>query len=485
MKQSKITKRTIKRSVAAILAAASCFSLAVMPQSAEIFQECTITASARSDKYTEDTLVLAANASAYSSGSGDQTWYSPNRRYALTLTILGNLSLYDTAASRVIWQSNTGVATNYSTHSFRLTMQNDGKLVLFDTPRLSPKAYEIWDTKSSTGAASNSISLRLSNEGELYVYHHDRRQSLWSNRSQIECTAADNNYLRSSQCLTSPNFNYRAIMQCDGNFVIYNRKDGKDIAIWDTKSAGNGGAFLAVQQDGNLVLYNSARKSLWSSGTNLRPFADYKLSLNNSGVLTLTRKYDNKVRWTSTGGRVSTNEAADAQYRVKTQFQYSSIDDAAKDFILAYNGMSVAQNREYGSTINKLDNNKYVFRHISWGPVRYDGNGNTGEDWWVYGDTVAYVHTHGRITVPANRYFSIDDMNMVNDGNDYQYAYLGNANGEVYKYTKNQACSDYLETHTPSGTLIDTNKARYVNNVSYDNDVISRQNRGEQSYVYG
>ena len=295
--------RFMKKTVAAVMSvamlASGTFALdAPMNRNSALFDAFSITASARSDKYTEDTLVLAANASAYSSGSSAQTWYSPNRRYTLTLTILGNLRLYDTAASRVVWQSNTGVATNYSTHTFRLTMQNDGKLVLSDTPRLSPKSYEIWDTKSATGAASNSISLRLSNEGELYVYHHDRRQSLWSSRSQIECTAEDNSYLRSSQCLTSPDFNYRAIMQCDGNFVVYNRKDGKDIPVWDTKSAGQGGAFLAMQQDGNLVLYNG-KTVLWASHTSKKPFEAYILSLGNDGALRVIRKSTQAEVWNS------------------------------------------------------------------------------------------------------------------------------------------------------------------------------------------
>ena len=485
MKHSKFTNRNVKRTAAVILAAVSCFSLAAMPQSAAIFRECTITASASSDKYTADTAVLTAGNSAYSSGSSYSSWYSPNRRFELILNGLGNLYIYDTAENRITWQTNTGISYNYNTDSFSLTLKNDGTLALYQTHRYAHSGYEIWNANSATGATSNNYSLRLANDGELYVYSADRKQSLFSTKSEITCTASANTCLRSSQCLTSPNRNYRAIMQCDGNFVVYNRKDGKDTPIWDTKSAGNGGAFLALQQDGNLVLYNSSNKPLWSSGTNLRPFADYKLSLNNSGVLTLTRKYDNKVRWTSTGGRVSTNEVADAQYRVKSQFQYSSIDDAAKDFILAYNGMSVAQNREYGSTINKLDNNKYVFRHICWGAVRYDGNGDTGDDWCYWDDTVAYVHTHGRITVTANRYFSIEDINMVNNDNIYQYAYLGNANGEVYKYTKNQAYSNYLVTYTPSGTVIDTNKAKYVTNFSYDGTITSRQNSGYGSYFYG
>jgi hypothetical protein len=39
-------------------------------------------------------------------------------------------------------------------------------------------------------------------------------------------------------------------------------------AIWATNTAGNPGAYLAVQNDGNLVVYNAAgTKALWASGT--------------------------------------------------------------------------------------------------------------------------------------------------------------------------------------------------------------------------
>jgi hypothetical protein len=52
-------------------------------------------------------------------------------------------------------------------------------------------------------------------------------------------------------------------MQGDGNFVVY----AGGVGVWSSGTAGNPGAYLAMQTDGNLVVYSPADVSLWSSGT--------------------------------------------------------------------------------------------------------------------------------------------------------------------------------------------------------------------------
>jgi hypothetical protein len=71
-------------------------------------------------------------------------------------------------------------------------------------------------------------------------------------------------------------------MQNDGNLVI-------DCNNWSTNTSQNNDAFLQMQNDGNLVLYNKdATKALWSSGTdgNNGAFA----YLNNKGQLVISYK---------------------------------------------------------------------------------------------------------------------------------------------------------------------------------------------------
>ena len=53
-------------------------------------------------------------------------------------------------------------------------------------------------------------------------------------------------------------------LQADGNLVIY----GGGRALWATNTDGNSGAFFAIQSDGNLVVYKSdGQQALWASNT--------------------------------------------------------------------------------------------------------------------------------------------------------------------------------------------------------------------------
>lgn len=53
-----------------------------------------------------------------------------------------------------------------------------------------------------------------------------------------------------------------AVMQSDGNFVVY---DASYNALWSTGTDGNSGAFAALQDDGNFVIYDSSGTSaLWA-----------------------------------------------------------------------------------------------------------------------------------------------------------------------------------------------------------------------------
>jgi hypothetical protein len=61
--------------------------------------------------------------------------------------------------------------------------------------------------------------------------------------------------------IVSSNGLYRAVMQHDGNFVVYN----EDKAIWASKTYGKGDR-VVLQYDGNLVVYDGTRAT-WSSGT--------------------------------------------------------------------------------------------------------------------------------------------------------------------------------------------------------------------------
>jgi hypothetical protein len=67
------------------------------------------------------------------------------------------------------------------------------------------------------------------------------------------------------------------LMQTDGNLVVYKLSSTllnppSDVnPCWSSNTHGNAGAFLAVQDDGNVVIYNAANtRALWATGANGR-----------------------------------------------------------------------------------------------------------------------------------------------------------------------------------------------------------------------
>ena len=57
---------------------------------------------------------------------------------------------------------------------------------------------------------------------------------------------------------------YAAVMQNDGNLVLY---DVTNRALFASNTSGHPGNHLALQNDGNLVVYNSSGGALWASNT--------------------------------------------------------------------------------------------------------------------------------------------------------------------------------------------------------------------------
>ncbi len=55
-----------------------------------------------------------------------------------------------------------------------------------------------------------------------------------------------------------------ATMQDDGNFVVY----AGTTAVWNSATEGAGcGTYLAVQTDGNMVIYDASGTAIWDTGT--------------------------------------------------------------------------------------------------------------------------------------------------------------------------------------------------------------------------
>lgn len=185
---------------------------------------------------------------------------SPNGRFRAIMQGDGNLVVYEGAQAR--WNSRTA-----GHHGARLAMQGDGNLVIYKG------AQAVWNSRT---AGHPGASLALGADGHLVVGRAG--QADWSSRDSLEPGSG----LDPGGALSSPSAQYRAIMQGDGNLVVY---DGHQ-AIWNSQTAGRPGGRLVMQGDGNLVVYVGA-EAVWNSQTAGQPGG--RLVMQDDGNLVIYR----------------------------------------------------------------------------------------------------------------------------------------------------------------------------------------------------
>ncbi len=94
------------------------------------------------------------------------------------------------------------------------------------------------------------------------------------------------------QRLDSVNTSFTAVMQSDGNFVLYQTSGG---AVWSSGTNGHSGAQLRMQTDGNLVIYHGSTP-IWSAST--AGFAGSYLQITGDGhVEVRDNDSNNTLRW--------------------------------------------------------------------------------------------------------------------------------------------------------------------------------------------
>jgi exopolysaccharide biosynthesis protein len=109
--------------------------------------------------------------------------------------------------------------------------------------------------------------------------------------------------LTANQALVSANGRYTAVMQTDGNFVVY---DGTR-AIWASGTDGKAnGGFLAMQGDGNLVVYAPGGNAKWASGTNGAGVnRQFTLVMQDDGNLVVYDSQGGAALWSSQTDRIA------------------------------------------------------------------------------------------------------------------------------------------------------------------------------------
>lgn len=110
--------------------------------------------------------------------------------------------------------------------------------------------------------------------------------------------------------VSAPSGKYELAFQKDGNLVVYNRDPAaRDKALWDSGTDnGRGhsctGVVTTMQADGNLVVYSSAKKACWASGTNGHAVGGFVVMQDDGNVVIYDR--GSKPNPSGAGARWST-----------------------------------------------------------------------------------------------------------------------------------------------------------------------------------
>lgn len=197
----------------------------------------------------------------------------------------GNLVLY-VEGKGAVWSTNTAGSRAYAA-----VMQSDGNFVLYDRDDLPlwstgtqghPNAYlavqsdgnaVLYGNASTPLWATNTVMSPPTTCGVLRANQAlSLGQSLTSCNGDLRLTLlADGNLVldalgsRVWASNTTRTGAYAAVMQSDGNLVIYAQPD--DRPVWASGTATSPNATLNLQNDGNLVLYDSSRRARWWTGT--------------------------------------------------------------------------------------------------------------------------------------------------------------------------------------------------------------------------
>ena len=222
--------------------------------------------------------------------------YSNNRQYYLEVNRYdGNLCIYDNVYKHLLWSTNIR-----SFYEANLRMQQDGNLVIYDrdnTPKWSSQTHPYFHRKYRN-PRNKPVQLRLENNGSLKLYTASGK-SVWSANTNPSYYQRKN-HLRSGETLLigqrlySKNHKYYAeLSHFDGNLCIYDTSYNR--LLWSTSIRGCNGANLRMQEDGNLVIYDSGNTPRWSSQTHPYFHRKYRnprnkpvqLRLENNGSLKL------------------------------------------------------------------------------------------------------------------------------------------------------------------------------------------------------
>ncbi|QHC59214.1 hypothetical protein [Rathayibacter sp. VKM Ac-2760] len=179
----------------------------------------------------------------------------------------------------VLWRTGTSGADN------RLVMQTDGNAVIYGADG---------SVKWSTGTHGADLRLGLNYAGSFGVFDSSRNV-LWDCKTHLaqSPTVYAANYLLVDGPLVSADGRFRAVLQKDGNFVVY----GPSGAVWSTSTSGIVGD-VTLYGDGTLAVRSYTGAKVWSVTPRAGAVGPFRLVLQDDGNLVEYDAHDQAV-WAS------------------------------------------------------------------------------------------------------------------------------------------------------------------------------------------
>jgi RHS repeat-associated protein len=169
------------------------------------------------------------------------------------LALDGNFAVFGPAGD-IKWQTNTHGATNTF---YSVNMMDDGNLIKY-TPT--------WNTATPTTTGTATYGTQACVGYRLF----------------------SGQTLASGACLQSLNKRFMLVMQTAGNLVQYDLSYSPAHAIFYNSTTGTPGSYLAMQGDGNLVIYTASGSAVWSTGS-VTGTGSYMLQVQDPGNLVIYR----------------------------------------------------------------------------------------------------------------------------------------------------------------------------------------------------
>jgi surface antigen len=310
-----------------------------------------------------------------------------DNEFQLAMQSDGNLVLYN-RFGRALWSSNT--AGNPG--AYLVNQPSDGNLVVYGTD-----GQPLWATYTE---GDRGDALRLENNGNLLVTSPSDRVLWQTGALDHSLFGGESLSGAASEVLISPNQQFQLAMQDDGNLVLYN-DFGR--ALWASHTEGNPGAYLATQSsDGNVVIYSSSGQALWNAGTQGNP--GDALQLQDDGNIVVYSAGGQAV-WSTSSLQSSLLDGESlagswSQYLTAPNREYQFVMQADGNLVLYNNSGHPLWNSNTagnpGAYLAMQPDGNLVVYSLSGQPLWSSGTaGNPGDDVQVQSDGNVVIYSSG------------------------------------------------------------------------------------------